>query len=220
MRRSNLAFAGKTDVSPADYLDFEREAFEKHEFINGEIVAMAGASEKHNIIASNLFLEIGIQLKNTKCRAFASDMRVKAVKAKKSNYYYPDIVITCGERKFEDGRRDVLLNPAVIVEVLSKSTRLKDRNEKLASYFASETLTDYVLVEQDSMHVEHYSRIDRENWNIRLLNENEHELVFDKLNCRVSLADIYNEIKFEDAPKKRKTNGRKNGETNGKSKAD
>ncbi|MEJ7665417.1 MAG: Uma2 family endonuclease [Hymenobacter sp.] len=120
---------------------------------------------------SNLFGELFMQLKNTKCRAFASDMRVKAVKAKKSNYFYPDIVVTCGERKFEDGKRDVLLNPQVIIEVLSKSTRLKDRNEKLASYFAQESLTDYVLVEQDAMHVEHYSRIDRENWNMRLLNE-------------------------------------------------
>ena len=204
MSRSNLAFAKDNYISPEDYLTSEREAFEKHEFINGEIVAMAGASENHNVIASNLFGELFMQLKNTKCRAFASDMRVKAVKAKKSNYFYPDIVVTCGERKFEDGKRDVLLNPQVIIEVLSKSTRLKDRNEKLASYFAQESVTDYVLVEQDTMHVEHYSRIDRENWNMRLLSESSHDLVLDSINCRISLTDVYNEIKFEAVSDKRK----------------
>ncbi len=205
MSRSNSAFARKDEyVSPENYLAFEREAPEKHEFVNGEIMAMAGASEMHNVIASNLFLEIGIKLKNTKCRAFASDMRVKSANAKKSYYYYPDIVVTCGERKFEDGKKDVLLNPTVIIEVLSKSTKLKDRNEKLESYLALVSLTDYVLVEQDAMRIEHFSRIDEKDWKLRLLSENSHQLAFDSINCTVSLADIYNEVQFETAHRKRK----------------
>lgn len=204
MSRSNLAYAKNNYISPEEYLAFEREAPEKHEFIDGEIVAMAGASENHNVIASNLSGELFIQLKNSKCRAFSSDMRVKAVKAKKTNYYYPDIVVTCGKREFDDEKRDVLLNPKVIVEVLSKSTRLKDRNEKLESYMALESLTDYVLVEQDTMRIEHYSRLDKENWKVRLLNENAQELSLDSINCRVSLADIYNEVQFETVSKKRK----------------
>jgi Uma2 family endonuclease len=205
MSRSNSAFARKDEyVSPENYLAFEREAPEKHEFVNGEIMAMAGASEMHNVIASNLFLETGIKLKNTKCRAFASDMRVKSANAKKSYYYYPDIVVTCGERKFEDGKKDVLLNPTVIIEVLSKSTKLKDRNEKLESYLALVSLTDYVLVEQDAMRIEHFSRIDEKDWKLRLLSENSHQLAFDSINCTVSLADIYNEVQFETAHRKRK----------------
>lgn len=200
MSRSNLAIAKDKTISAEDYLAFEREAFEKHEFIGGEIVLMAGASEKHNIIASNLFPEIGIQLKNTKCRAFASDMRVKG---KKGNYYYPDIVVVCGERKFEDGKRDVLLNPTAIIEILSKSTKLKDRNEKLDSYMALESLTDYILVDQDAMRIEHFSKLDDENWKMRLLNEPSQKLVLESANCSVALADIYNEIEFEDRPKKR-----------------
>ncbi len=205
MSRSNSAFARKDEyVSPENYLAFEREAPEKHEFVNGEIMAMAGASEMHNVIASNLFLEIGIKLKNTKCRAFASDMRVKSANAKKSYYYYPDIVVTCGERKFEDGKKDVLLNPTVIIEVLSKSTKLKDRNEKLESYLALVSLTDYVLVEQHAMRIEHFSRIDEKDWKLRLLSENSHQLAFDSINCTVSLADIYNEVQFETAHRKRK----------------
>ncbi len=205
MSRNNLAFAKKgTEISVEEYLASEREAFEKHEFIDGEIVLMAGASEKHNVIANNISGELFVQFKNTKCRAFASDMRVKAVKAKQGNYYYPDIVVVCGERKFEDGRRDVLLNPAAIIEILSKSTKLKDRNEKLDSYMALESLTDYVLVDQDAMRIEHFSKIDSENWKMRLLNEPSQKLVLESADCAVSLADVYNEIEFEIVSKKRK----------------
>ena len=131
-------------------------------------------------------------------------MRVKAANVKKSNYYYPDIVVTCGERKFEDGKKDVLLNPAVIIEVLSKSTKLKDRNEKLESYLSLESLTDYVLVEQDTMRIEHFSRIDAEDWKLRLVNGNSPNLVLNSIDCTVSLTDIYNEVQFENVSKKRK----------------
>jgi len=107
MTRANLAY--KTEpITAEEYLAFERAAKDKHEFIGGKIVAMAGATDRHNVIASNVFLEIGIQLKETKCRAFASDMRVNA---KRENYFYPAIVVTCGERKFEDKKKDVLVNP-------------------------------------------------------------------------------------------------------------
>jgi len=203
MSRSNLAYARKNEyLTPEEYLEFEREAFEKHEYRNGEIIALAGVSEKHNVIAGNLFGELFIRLKDSKCRPFTGDLRGKAVKAKKSNYYYPDIVITCGERIFEDDKKDVLLNPQVVIEVLSKSTKLKDRNEKLESYFALASLNDYVLVEQDAMRIEHFSRIDEENWRLRLLNEKSDEIIFEKIGCRVSLDDVYNEIQFEETVRK------------------
>lgn len=193
MSKSNLAYK-KEPLSDADYLRIEREAFEKSEFINGRIVAMAGASENHNVISSNLFLEIGIQTKKTTCRAFSSDMRVKA---KKGNYYYPDLVVVCGERKFEDNKKDVLLNPKVIVEVLSKSTKLKDRNEKLDSYMSLEDLTDYVLVEQDSMRIEHFIKINEKEWNVHLLTEKTDKLALESINCEVPLNEIYREVKFQ-----------------------
>ena len=199
MSQSNLAQVEKF-YTDKDYLAFEREAVEKHEYINGKIRAMAGASEDHNVIASNLFGELFVQLKTTKCRAFASDMRVLAATSKKSDYFYPDVVVTCGKRKFDDKKKDVLLNPQVVIEVLSKSTKLKDRNEKFEAYTALESLTDYVLVEQDTMRIEHYVRIDEENWKVRLLSKNSDELVFDSIGCRVALADIYNEVRFEAIP--------------------
>ena len=192
MSKSNLAYK-KESLTDEEYLRVERQAFEKSELINGRIVAMAGASENHNVISSNVFFEIGIQTKKGDCRAFSSDMRVKA---KKGNYYYPDIVVVCGERKFEDNKKDILLNPKVIVEVLSKSTKLKDRNEKLDSYMSLESLTDYVLIEQDAMRIEHFMKISEKEWKVNLLTENADKLALESINCEVSLDEIYREVKF------------------------
>lgn len=192
MSRTNLA-RKKEVVTDAEYLDAEREAFEKSEFINGRIAAMAGASENHNVISSNLSGEIFVQTKNSKCRAFSSDMRVKA---KKGNYYYPDIVVVCGERLFEDDKKDVLINPTVIIEVLSTSTKLKDRNEKFDSYTRLADLTDYILVEQDEMRVEHFTKSGEKEWSFRLLTEIADKLVLESINCNISLKEVYREVKF------------------------
>lgn len=192
MSRANLAYK-KEALTDAEYLRIERQAFEKSEFINGRIVTMAGASENHNVISSNLSGELFVQTKNSKCRAFSSDMRVKA---KKGNYYYPDIVVVCGERQFEDNKKDVLLNPKAIIEVLSKSTKLKDRNEKLDSYMSLADLTDYALIEQDTMRIEHFIKINEKEWNVRLLTEKADKLVLESINCKVLLEEIYREVKF------------------------
>lgn len=188
----NFAYK-KVPLTDEDYLRIEREAFEKSEFIGGRIVAMAGASDKHNLISSNLFGEIWTRLKNSPCRPFAADMRVKA---RQGNYYYPDIVVVCGERIYEDNKKDSLLNPKVIIEVLSKSTRLKDRNAKLNSYMSLESLTDYVLVEQDQMFVEHYIKADEQDIRFRLLSAPEDKLQLDSINCEITLEEIYHEIEF------------------------
>lgn len=190
--KTNLAYK-KLLVDDDEYLRVERQAFEKSEFIGGRIVAMAGASENHNVISSNLFGELWTQTKKSQCRAFSSDMRVKA---KKGNYYYPDIVVVCGERKFEDNKKDVLLNPKVILEVLSKSTRLKDRNEKLDSYMSLEGLTDYVLIEQDTMRLEHFINSGEKELKLRLLTERSDDLILESINCEISLGEIYREVKF------------------------
>ncbi len=192
MSKSNLAYK-KEFVTDAEYLRIERQAFEKSELLNGRISAMAGASEIHNVISSNLFGELWTQTKNSKCRAFSSDMRFKA---KKGSYYYPDIVIVCGGRKFEDNKKDILLNPKVIIEVLSKSTKLKDRNEKLDSYMSLESLTDYVLVAQDTMRIEHFIKISQKEWKVYLLTEITDKLSLESINCEVSLDEIYREVKF------------------------
>ncbi|HMS39176.1 MAG TPA: Uma2 family endonuclease [Pyrinomonadaceae bacterium] len=192
MSKTDLAYK-KNPSNDAEYLRIERQAFEKSELIGGEVVAMAGASDNHNVISSNLMIEIGIQTKKTTCRPFSSDMRVKA---KKGNYYYPDIVVVCGDRKYEDNKKDSLLNPKIVIEVLSKSTRLKDRNEKLDSYMSLEGLTDYVLVEQTTMRIEHFIKINEKEWRVRLLTEKDEKLILESINCEVTLDEIYREIKF------------------------
>ncbi len=192
MSKTNLAYK-KELLTDADYLRTEREAFEKSEFIGGRIVAMAGASENHNVISSNVFGEIWTQTKKTDCRAFSSDMRVKA---KKGNYYYPDIVVVCGERAFEDNKKDVLINPTVIIEVLSKSSKLKDRNEKFDSYTSLGALTDYVLIEQDEMRVEHFIKTGEKEWKFRLLAEQADKLILESIESEISLDEIYRELKF------------------------
>jgi Uma2 family endonuclease len=187
MSRANLAY--KTEpITAEEYLAFERAAKDKHEFIGGKIVAIAGATDRHNVIASNVFGELWTQLKGTRFRVFASDMRVNA---KRRNYFYPDIVVTYGERKFEDKKKDVLLNPTIIFEVLSKSTKLKDRNEKFESYVLLESLTDYVLIEQDKIKIEYYSRIDDRNWKVRIYAEADKEMIFESIECKLSIADVY-----------------------------
>jgi Uma2 family endonuclease len=192
MNKSNLAFKSEP-ITDEEYLRIERQAFEKGELIGGEIVAMAGASERHNVISSNIFGELWTRTKNSECRAFSSDMRVKA---KKGNYYYPDVVVVCGERKFEDNKKDVLLNARVIIEVLSKSTKLKDRNEKLDSYMSLESLTDYVLVDQDERRIEHFVKINEKEWHVRLLTENADKLLLESIKCEVLVEEIYREIVF------------------------
>ena len=192
MSRSNLAYK-KQSLTDEEYLHIERQAFEKSELLSGRIVARNGASEIHNVISSNLFGELWTQTKNSKCRAFSSDMRVKA---KKGSYYYPDIVIVCGERKFEDNKKDILLNPKIVIEVLSKSTKLKDRNEKLDSFMSLESLTDYVLVAQDTMRIEHFIKISKKEWKVYLLTETTDELILESINCEVSLDEIYREVEF------------------------
>jgi Uma2 family endonuclease len=192
MSKANLAYK-QTPLTDQDYLRAERQAFEKSELIGGEIVAMAGASDKHNLISSNLFGEVWSRLKNSSCRIFSSDMRVKA---KKGSYYYPDLVVVCGDRKYEDSKKDSLLNPKVIIEILSKSTKLKDRNEKLDSYTALESLTDYILISQDEMRIEHFIKNGEKEWKVRFLTEKSDKLILESINCEVLVEEVYQESLF------------------------
>ncbi len=193
MSQSNLAYKNEA-FTDEDYLKFERKSETKHEFLNGKITDMAGASDTHNVITSNIYGEIYIQSKKTNCRPFSSDMRVKAYKG---NYFYPDLVITCGKRIFEDDENDVLMNPLVIFEVLSKSTHLKDRNKKFDSYLKLESLTDYILVEQNEMRIEHYSKKADNEWRFRILSNETDELILDSVKCKITLAEVYNEVELE-----------------------
>jgi Uma2 family endonuclease len=137
-----------------EYLAIERAAQYKSEYIDGEIVAMVGASEPHNLIVTNTVGELSVQLRGRRSRVYASDMRVDVRES--GLYAYPDVVAVCGEPILPDDEQDNLRNPAVIIEVLSKSTEGYDRGIKFMKYRRIESLLEYVLVAQDKTHVEHY----------------------------------------------------------------
>ena len=148
-----------------EYLELERAADERHDYWDGEIFTLSGESTNHGIISVNLVVELGMKLKKSGCRAFTKDMKTRSGsdidlhKSLKGFFSYPDILIVCGEMRFHDKQKDVILNPQVIIEVLSPSTELFDRGKKFVRYRENlPTLTDYVLVAQDYPTVDHFRR--------------------------------------------------------------
>lgn len=177
-------------VSPEEYLEQERQAHFKSEFVDGIIYAMAGASEKHILIVSNLTIDIGAKLKKRPCKIYANEMKVRV---KKTNFVYPDIVILCGQRKFADDQTDVLLNPTVIFEVLSKSTLNYDRGKKFELYRQLESLQEYILVDQERYYVEHYQKQGHQ-WILTEIKDYREKLILSSIDCQISLEDIYDGI--------------------------
>lgn len=188
-----MASLEQPHYTPGQYLDLERLAPYKSEYLHGQIFAMAGASEEHNIILVNVLRDVSLQLRGRPCRTYGSDMRVQV--AETGLYTYPDAVIVCGEREFGDSRLDTLLNPSVIVEVLSPSTELYDRGEKFAHYQRIPSLMDYVLVAQDKMRVEHYARQGMQ-WVLTVKEKAADTLALASAPCALSLASLYEDVDF------------------------
>lgn len=154
----------KPHFTAAEYLSMERAASEKHEFAFGEIFAMTGASARHVVIVTNLVREISNQLLQRPCQVYSSDLRVciDAVNC----YAYPDVVVVCNQPKFLDDTLDTLLNPELIVEVLSESTRNYDRGDKFQQYRGISSFREYLLVDQERVHVERYSKQSDGTWSL------------------------------------------------------
>jgi len=188
-----LSTALQPHYTPADYLTLERKADYKSEYVNGQIIAMAGASRIHNLIAGNFYREVSQQLRGRPCEAYISDMRVKV--SHTGLYTYPDVVVVCGEIRFEDVDNDTLLNPTVIVEVLSDSTEAYDRGEKFAHYRRLESLQAYVLVAQDQVRIEHYVRQGAQ-WVLSEASTPDETVHFAAIDCDVALRDIYDKVQF------------------------
>jgi len=153
----------KTFVTPEEYLELERKAEHKSEYYNGEIFAMAGASRRHNAIAMQLYGLIGPHLRGKKCRAYPSDMRVLVPGGL---YTYPDLSATCEEGRFADSQVDTLLNPSLIIEILSHSTERYDRGTKVKLYRAMPSVNEILLISQDEFDVDLYRRQDDATWTV------------------------------------------------------
>lgn len=181
-----------TYLTPEEYLAIERKAEYKSEYINGEMIAMTGASRIHNLITANIIGELRQQLKEAQCEVYSNDMRVRIPST--GLYTYPDAVVVCGEPKLEDDFFDTLLNPALIVEVLSTSTESHDRGQKFSDYRTVESLAEYLLVAQEEYRVEQYVKQSDGRWlltDIRLL-EGTVELV--SVPCALALKEIYHKV--------------------------
>ena len=188
-----VSAAIQTYLTPEEYLTFERKATTKSEYLRGQIIAMSGASFAHNFITADIVTHLNIQLMGGECQVAASDMRVKATQT--ASYFYPDVVVICGEPRAEDDNFDILLNPTLIVEVLSPSTEAYDRGEKFEHYQQIASLKEYILVSQDKVHVEQYRR-QGEQWLLTEFREIEEVLSLFSIDCELRLRDVYRRVKF------------------------
>ncbi len=183
--------SGIYEIPEDEYLIREPQADYKHEYRNGRMVAMSGASEAHNLIAVNLVVALATRLKNGPCRVFASDMRVKVVAA--HFYTYPDISVVCGESQFDKRDKQALVNPRLIAEILSNSTEQYDRGQKFDYYKQLASLEEYVLVAQDRMEVECYRR-DLGRWTHRRFTREDAIIALPSVECEISIGEIYDKI--------------------------
>lgn len=182
--------------TPKDYLAFERTSDQKHEYLDGEIFAMAGASARHNIILANTIANLHAQLRKRDCTVYPSDLRVSIPKS--NTYTYPDITIVCGTPQFEDDERDILLNPTVIVEILSDSTERYDRGGKFQRYRRLDSLQEYVLISQDSQRIEVYHRLPDDRWILSDTHEVNSAISLESVGCTLALADVYEKVSLEE----------------------
>ncbi|CAK0771343.1 putative restriction endonuclease domain-containing protein [Gammaproteobacteria bacterium] len=179
----------KPYFTPQAYLTWERQQDTRHEFVNGEIYAMTGASRPHNIVNGNTFAALHAQMRGRPCEVYSNDMRVKV--SETGMYTYPDIVAACGEPLFEDAEVDTLLNPVLIIEILSESTERYDRGAKFLHYRTLPSLQDYVLVAQSECRVEHYARQAGNRWLLMEYQDLGETLSLTSVSCDLPLSGIY-----------------------------
>lgn len=189
-----MSTATQPSYSQEEYLILERQANHKSEYVNGSILAMSGASRRHNLITLNIASELRFQLKGRSCEAYMSDMRVKV--SQTGLYTYPDVVAVCGEIQFDDEHHDTLVNPSLLVEVLSPSTEAYDRGQKFGHYRRLPSLQEYLLIAQERACVEMYTR-QGEIWVLSETNDLNESVSLVSINCELSLHEIYDKVQFD-----------------------
>lgn len=180
------------NLSPAEYLALERQAETRSEYHDGELVAMVGASREHNLVVLNSGREITSQLKGRPCETYANDMRVKVPAV--NRYFYPDLVIVCGEPQFEDDAVDTLLNPTVIIEVLSDSTERFDRGKKFSFYRTLPSLRGYLLIAQDEYRIDAYRKDNDGRWLLEDAQGLDAILDLGVADCALALREVYDRV--------------------------
>ncbi len=186
----------KTKLTPEEYLESERKSEERHEYFNGEIFAMSGAKRNHNKVATNVSGLIWQHLKGKDCESYSNDMRVFVPKT--GLYTYPDLVVVCGEPKFKDNVLDTLLNPILLIEVLSDSTEGYDRGKRFQHYRSIESLREYVLVSQDEARIEKYLKQGDGFWVLSEAFGLDAKIKLDAIDCEIALSEVFDKVNFSD----------------------
>ena len=185
-----------TKLTPQEYLAIERQNEVKSEYWNGDLFAMAGASRWHNLIITNVVSELRVQLKGRSCEVYPSDMRVRIPRS--TAYRYPDVIVICGQPQFEDEQHDTLLNPTIIIEVLSPSTEAVDRGTKFGQYRKIDSLREYLLISQETPLIERYVRQgDTPFWLLSDATGLEANLEVSSIECVLALAEVYDKVELE-----------------------
>ena len=184
----------KPHYSPAEYLALERENGVRSEYSGGEIFAMAGASRRHNLICLNIGASLWTQLRDRHCEVYSSDMRVLVPAT--GLYTYPDVVVVCGEPEFEDAELDTLLNPTLIVEVLSDSTADYDRGAKFEQYRTVPSLQEVLLVAQQEVHAVRYRRQADGSWLLSEIRDRDMNLPLSSIDAELEMAVAYAKVRF------------------------
>ena len=184
-------------ASMDDYLTNERRGGSaRHEFVDGRVIARSGANRSHNILVSNTAIAVGSRIHGHKVEIYIANMRVKL---KNSYICYPDLVVVNGEPSFADANNDLLLNPTTVVEIFSNQTNSSDKTNKLESYLGMDSIKEFVLLKEEEMRVEHYARQNAKQWIYRIYNEREDVISLDSINCKISIAEIYAQVKTKTA---------------------
>lgn len=190
-----MAYPPQGFCTPEAYLTFERASETKHEYLNGQISETARVNARHVLLVTNLVGELGLQLKAGPCNVYSSALRVRT--APTGLYTYPDVIVLCEEPRFSDDQEDTLRNPALIIEVLSESTKDYDRGDKFEQYRTIDSFVEYLLVAQDRPHVEHYMRQPDGSWLLQETNNLEDTIQLKSVPCSLRMADIYSKIEFQ-----------------------
>ena len=182
--------------SQEDYITAERQNASRSEFLNGRVVPRTGSNRWHNLIVSNIAVAVGSRVHGGKNELYVANMRVRV----KNNFIcYPDVVIVTAEPAFADQAADLLLNPTVVVEIVSSGTNSTDKTQKLENFLAMESIREVVLVKEDEMRIEHYAKQNPKQWIYKIYNARDDVLSLDSVGCKVSLSEVYSQIRFSHA---------------------
>jgi Uma2 family endonuclease len=179
-----------------EYLELEVNSLDRHEFINGEIILMAGGSPDHNEIASNLVVPLKLALKGKPYRIFITDQRLWVPQL--NNYTYPDVMVVAKPIELQSGRTDTITNPLLIAEVLSKGTKAYDRDDKFAGYRSIPSFQEYLLIDQYRVRVEQYSKTDANKWIFSEYSSMSDRLMLTSVQVEIAIADLYENIEFSE----------------------